>query len=148
MINLIDVLFLIDKIFFVAPRVLMNSLIPPMTKFEKTLLNKVIGGLEKDEGFILMEHVRAINCVQRDADDRQVRMYKFVPFKYSWKRNLYFQGDANTEFTICRFEINFPNGKKLNGTLKAVNRVLVAINFGENAKFYRNETEFSLKLKK
>jgi len=142
---MIKILFFIDKVLFVFPRVLLNIFFKPFTIFEVCLMQRIIDSLESPHKEVLMEHFGKINYVQRDVDDRQIRMYRFVPFSYSWNRNRYF-GSSNGELRICRFLVTFRGQNELRGSLIAVDGVFAAINFSERAKQYRRMCDFDLKI--
>lgn len=138
MINSIDALLLISKV-VILPRILFNKLTGgPFTPFENSLLTNIVSKLVEENRRILSEHIEAINYIQRDAYDRQIRFYKFTPFSYVWERNAYFNKRALGETRICSFQVAFENGETLKGTLKAVDGVFAVINFGEYAQRFRN----------
>jgi hypothetical protein len=138
MISLIDVLTVVNK-FLIWPTIALHKLTGgPFTSFENSLLTNIVSKLVAENRQILSEHIDAINYIQRDAYDRQIRFYKFTPFSYVWERNSYFNKRALGETRICSFQVAFENGETLKGTLKAVDGVFAVINFGEYARRFRN----------
>jgi len=143
---IINILTFINRFFFVLPRVLLNPVFPVFTVFEKKVFEQITAQIPEEIAVILEEHLREVNCVQREGGDRQIKLFNFYIYKMIWSRDHYFEPDEG-EHKLLRFKVSFSTGETLNGTLIVWDGVLLGINFGSYADDYRKRTDFIVKVR-